>query len=189
MRQSSHCSFHRLAGSQAPSLRGRYSASSLLRACPPPHAAEPARRRVLVGGYTPPPLGLPVLRLVSYACMPPPLPRQDRWVLRPLIFPSDVSLPRISGASAPALSFSRPARRSLHVTACMLAELPTESVSRSASTHVVTSTRRSECYRLERPVAGRESHPQKTSAFSRRTKIAGLRPPTSPTKSAPHETS
>ena len=177
MRQSPcHCSFHRLAGSQAPSLRGRYSASSLLRACPPPHAAEPARRRVLVGGHTPPPLGLPVLRLVSYACMPSPLPRRDRWVLRPLIFPSDVSLPRISGASAPALSFSRPARRSLHVTACMFAELPTESFSRSASTHVVTSMRRSERYRLERPVAGRESHPLKTSDFARCTEIAGLAP-------------
>ena len=34
---------------------------------------------------------------------------------------NDGGLPQVSGGSAPAYDFSRPARRSLHVTACLLA--------------------------------------------------------------------
>jgi hypothetical protein len=37
---------------------------------------------------------------------------------------SDGGLPRFHGGSAPTLRLSRPARRSLHVTACLLAESP-----------------------------------------------------------------
>jgi len=54
---------------------------------------------------------------------------------------------------------------------------------------------RSDCYRLERPVAGRESHPLKTAAFSRRTKSSVLRskrmigPPQNTQPSGPRRTS
>ena len=56
------------------------------------------------------------------AHMPSPLPRRNRWVLASFAFPNGGGLPRNSGGSASALPFSRPARRSLHVTACALAE-------------------------------------------------------------------
>ena len=84
-------------------------------------------------------------------------------------FPIRVSLPRFQGGSASALPVSRPARRSLRVTARALAESPTATLChRSASTDVVTSIVRSDCYRLERQVPGGDSHPLRNSAFSRR---------------------
>ena len=70
-------------------------------------------------------------------------------------FPIRVSLPRFQGGSASALPVSRPARRSLRVTARTLAESPTATLChRSASTDVVTSIVRSDCYRLERQLPG-----------------------------------
>ena len=85
-------------------------------------------------------------------------------------FPVAGSLPRISGGSASALVFSRPARTFTHVTACALAE-PSKTVlwHRSASIHVVTSMNRSDCFRLERPLAGQDSHLLGGTAFPRRT--------------------
>ena len=77
-----------------------------------------------VGSHTPPSMGLAVLRLVClcmHAVTTTPAGPLGAPVAR---FPSDGSLPRILGASAPALPFSRPARRSLLIMACMLAELP-----------------------------------------------------------------
>ena len=50
----------------------------------------------------------------------------------------------------------------------MLAESPTATLChRSASTDVVTSLVRSDCYRLEATVAGRDSHPLRNGAFAR----------------------
>jgi len=68
-------------------------------------------------------LGLPVLRLIPYVCMPSPLPRQDRgnWFARYCSL--DVGLPQITVGSAPALSVSWPAQRSLALR-------PTDSPSR-----------------------------------------------------------
>ena len=66
-------------------------------------------------------------------------------------FPATGSLPRFVGGSASALPFSRPAQRSLRVVACTLAEPPKAALfHRSASVRVVTSSNRSDCYRLER---------------------------------------
>src|SRR6266566_2331469 len=59
------------------------------------------------------PLGLPVLRMVPFACMPSPIPRQVRWNLFAHTIPLRFGLPHNRGGSAPALVFSRPAQRSL----------------------------------------------------------------------------
>src|SRR6266487_4181812 len=59
------------------------------------------------------PLGLPVLHLIHYVCMPSPLPRQDRWNGFAHYCSIDFGLPQITVGSAPALSVSWPAQRSL----------------------------------------------------------------------------
>ncbi len=69
--------------------------------------------RVASGSAPQSPLGLPVLRLTPFACMPSPLPRQVRWKLVRSYIPIVFGLPRIVGGSAPATPFSRPAQRSL----------------------------------------------------------------------------
>ena len=110
-RSQSHdlCPHSKRVRSQAPFLDRRYPASSALRACPPPHSAPPDSHGLRVGGHTPPPIGLAVLRLVSvcmHAVANTPAGPLGAPVAR---FPSGSSLPRILGASAPALPFSRPA--------------------------------------------------------------------------------
>ena len=106
--------------------------------------------------------------LVSSACMPSPLPRQVRWNLFARTISINVGLPQLHGGSAPALHFSRPAQRSLTLwparSPSRLATLYTESSDRFVASAVVSvATGRSE------PVPGRELHPLKSSAFSRRT--------------------
>src|SRR6266567_5603290 len=59
------------------------------------------------------PLGLPVLHLIHYVCMPSPLPRQVRGNRFAQYCSLVVGLPQITVGSAPALSVSRPAQRSL----------------------------------------------------------------------------
>ena len=85
--------------------------------------------------------------------MPSPLPRRNRWVRMSLSFPNGGGLPRISGGSASALPFSRPARRSLRVTACALAESLRTLLHRKLRL-LRCLHRRSDCYRLERPLPG-----------------------------------
>jgi hypothetical protein len=55
------------------------------------------------------------------ARMPPSIPRQGHAMMS-LVVSRGGSLPRFHGGSAPALRVWRPARRSLRVTACVLAE-------------------------------------------------------------------
>ena len=55
-------------------------------------------------------------------------------------FPNGGGLPRNSGRSASALPFSRPAQRSLHVTACALAESLTDPFTPECFSRFVTST-------------------------------------------------
>src|SRR5215470_10468884 len=100
--------------------------------------------------------------------MPSPLPRQVRWNLFARTISINVGLPQLHGGSAPALHFSRPAQRSLTLwparSPSRLATLYTESSDRFVASAVVSvATGRSE------PVPGRELHPLKSSAFSRRT--------------------
>ena len=54
-----------------------------------------------------------MLRLVSFAYMPSPLPRQVRWSLFARPSPSSAAFPVITVRSAPAITFSGPAQRSL----------------------------------------------------------------------------
>jgi hypothetical protein len=63
------------------------AAQHTLRACPPPHTAEPGTNRrlvphgVLVESHDLSPLGLPLFRRFSLPCMPTPLPRRNRPML------------------------------------------------------------------------------------------------------------
>ena len=57
-----------------------------------------------------------------------------------LDFLVDGGLPRISAGSASALPFSRPAQRSLHVTACTFAKLPIATLYTEGFNSFVTST-------------------------------------------------
>ena len=108
--------------------------------------------------------GFPCCVRFPCAYMPSPLPRRKRWVLS-FIFPNIIGLPRYTVGSASALAFSRPAQRSLTLRpVCspsrLKATLYTEVLQRLCYLY-----RRFDCYRLERPVAGRESHSLKTCAF------------------------
>ena len=70
-------------------------------------------------------------------------------------FPTAVSLPRIIGGSASALTVSRPAQRSLALRpACSLNRPQAILLHRSASVQFVTSLHRSDCFRLERQLPG-----------------------------------
>ena len=130
--------------------------------------------QVAIRWQTPVPHGLPVelTRVtawgfscyVSLPCvsMPSPVPRRDRWDLslmaRPIPtgrpFPDDSGLPQVSGGSAPAYDFSRPLQRSHDITACLLATPPNGVFSRRLRRFCYLH-RRSDSYRLERPLPGR----------------------------------
>ena len=117
--------------SKAPSLHRHYPASTVLRASPPPHTARPVSRELPVDNELPPsPLGFPVLRCVSvyrHAVVNTPV---ARWALiargtaysNRFPVPSGGGLPYHRARSATTLDFSRPAQRSLAITACRLAE-------------------------------------------------------------------
>jgi hypothetical protein len=65
--------------------------------------------------------------------------------------PSGCGLPHIHARSATTLDFSRPAQRSLAITACRLAESPKRPICLEGSDGFVSSPRRFDSYRLERP--------------------------------------
>ncbi len=102
--------FPHLSSPEVPSLRRRYPASPVVRTSPPPCPARPAPYGVPAGACTPLP-GLPVLlRLPSPIHADTTTPAGParclcRFSSRPV-----VGLPLISGGSAPASPFSRPAR-------------------------------------------------------------------------------
>jgi hypothetical protein len=102
------------------------------------------------------------------ARMPSSIPRQGHARVS-LVTSRGGSLPRFHGGSAPALRVSRPARRSLRVTACWLAESLNDPFHRRLRPLRYLHGRFG-CYRLERPVAGWELHPLKIRAFARRTR-------------------
>ena len=136
-----------------------------------------------------PPAGLPVLRPIpssTHATANTPAEPVGARVAR---FPTAGSLPHFNGGSASAVRVSRPARRSLALWPVWSLSRPRRPVA-------------SECFRrcccLHHPlrllptgatVAGRDSHPLRTGAFSRRTLRYTLRTvididlPTSPRRS------
>ena len=81
-----------------------------------------------------------MLHTTPLSHMPSPLPRQNRWVPTSFSFPNSGGLPRNEGGSASALPFSRPAQRSLHVTAYTLAESLTDPFTPECFSRFVTST-------------------------------------------------
>jgi len=122
----------------------------------------------------PPPLGLPVLHLISMYThaftITPAGPSDDiahrfrRWQPSPKSCWVGSCIVLFEACSA----FTR-------VTACVLAESPKVTLLHQCiSAKVVTSLHCSDCYRLERPIVGRELHPLKTNAFARHTRFLTL---------------
>src|SRR5271168_2905120 len=104
----------------------------VLRTYPPPQAARPVPRGRPVEGHAPSPHGFPVLRSISvyrHAVVNTPV---ARWALiargtaysNRFPVPSGCGLPHSDARSAHTLVVSRPAQRSLAITACRLAESP-----------------------------------------------------------------
>jgi len=88
--------------------------------------------------------------------MPSSLPRRNCWT-KSFVRSSNGGLPRYTARSASALSFSRPAQRSLTLRPdCSLSRQKRPVHQRLRQ--ICYLLRRSDCYRLERPVAGRELH-------------------------------
>ncbi len=148
-----------------------YPVSTVLRASPPPQAARPIPRGCPVEGHAPSPHGFPVLRSISvyrHAVVNTPV---ARWVLiargtaysNRFPVPSGGGLPHIPARSATTLDFSRPAQRSLAITACRLAESPKRPVCLEGSDGFVTSTAAPIATGWSDPVAGWELHPLKTN--------------------------
>src|SRR5713101_5638421 len=120
------------------------------------------------------PLGLPVLRLIHYVCMPSPLPRRDRWNGFAHYYSIDFGLPQITDGSAPALSVSRPAQRSLVLQPAdspsrLMRPFPPEA---SAASLPPPLLRLLPGGAIQFP--GGSFFPLWTNAFSRRTEIASL---------------
>ena len=76
-----------------------------------------------------------------------------------------VGLPLFTGGSAPALTVSRPARRSLAFRPAWSLSRPWRPVCQSASAHVVTSMNRPGCYQPERQLLGGIRTHQESAPF------------------------
>ena len=122
-------------------------------------AARPVPHGRPVEGHAPSPHGFPVLRSISvyrHAVVNTPV---ARWALiaRGTAYstrfpvPSGGGLPHIHARSATTLDFSRPAQRSLAITACRLAESPKATRLSRRLRRFRYLHRRSDSYRLERP--------------------------------------
>ncbi len=105
--------------------------------------------------------------------MPSPLPRRNRWVRTSFSFPNGGGLPRISAGSASALPFSRPAQRSLLVTACALAESLTDPFTSEASSASLPP-RPFRLLPAGTTLAGWDLHPLRPCTFARHTEKCGL---------------
>ena len=115
-------------------------------------------------------LGFPVLRWISMYRHAVVITPVARWVLiargtaysNRFPVPSGGGLPHIPARSATTLDFSRPAQRSLAITACRLAESPKRPVCLEGSDGFVTSTAAPIATGWSDPVAGWELHPLKS---------------------------
>ena len=138
---------------------GSYPASTVLRTSPPPQAARPVPHGRPVEGHAPSPHGLPVLRWISVYRHAVVITPVARWVGslvgRPIptvsLYPAAAAFPITSARSATTLDFSRPAQRSLAITACRLAESPIATRLSRRLRRFRFLPARSDSYRLERP--------------------------------------
>ena len=80
----------------------------------------------------------------------------------------DCGLPPETVGSAPAIVFSGPAQRSLHVTACTLAESPSDPLHRGLR-QLCCLRCRLDCYRVERTSSRAGVSPAEVQRLSRRT--------------------
>jgi hypothetical protein len=101
--------------------------------------------------------GFPCCVCRPFRCMPTPLPRRNCEVPRSFSFPRSGGLPENRVRSASAVLVSRPARRSLHVSACIVAKSPKATLCTRDSGDFVTSIAAPIAYRPERPLPGRTS--------------------------------
>ena len=161
------CCLLRPSLTEAPSLRRSYPASTVVRTSPPPHTARPVSRELPVDPYRDPAgasrvaSGLLCLHAVAIT------PAGSMKLVRSSVS-IDCGLPCDKARSAPAIVFSRPAQRSLALR-------PARSPSRQATLYTegsdsfVASAAASVATGWSETVPGREFHPLKSSAFSRRT--------------------
>jgi hypothetical protein len=117
------CCFLRWSLTEAPSLHRHYSASSVLRASPSPQTAQPVSHELPVDPNCDHRWGFPCCYWSTlHVCRRHYPGRSDGT--RSLVLSHQRRPSRLHGGLAPALIVSRPAQRSLHVTAYMLAKSP-----------------------------------------------------------------
>ena len=113
--------------------------------------------------------GFPCCSHPPLPCVPPPIPRRDRPVRLSLTSRPVAAFPNVRAGRLPHSRFrgllSVHSRCGPHGRWITLGD----PFHRSASNDVVTSIIRSDCYRLERQFAGRDSHPLRDGAFPRHT--------------------
>ena len=113
--------------------------------------------------------GFPCCSHPPLPCVPPPIPRRDQPVRLSLTSRPVAAFPNVRAGRLPHSRFrgllSVHSRCSPHGR--WIAQ--GDPFHRSASNDVVTSIIRSDCYRLERQFAGRDSHPLRDGAFPRHT--------------------
>ena len=153
---------------EAPSLHRHYPASSVLRASPSPHTARPVSPQMPVDRIRDHRWGFPCCYWSTLpACRRHYPGRSDGT--RSLVLSHQQRPPRLHGGLAPALIVSRPAQRSLTLRpACSPSHLSDPLHRRLRRFRFLH--RRSDRFRVERTVPGRDFHPQSNSAFSRRTR-------------------
>jgi len=105
------------------------------------------------------PQGFPCCVCLPLPYMPSPLPRRNHRLLF-VRFTCDSGLPRTNGGSASASIFSRPARCSHYITACMFAKSLKEPSTPEAS-DASLPPRLLQLLPAGTKVAGRDSHPLK----------------------------
>jgi hypothetical protein len=109
-----------------------------------------------------------VLRLVSYAYMPSPLPRQVQWSLFARASPLSAAFPCVTVRSAPAITFSGPAQRSLMLRPARSPSHQRDPLHRKLR-RLGYPRRRFDCYRVERTSSRAGVSPAEVQRLSRRT--------------------
>jgi hypothetical protein len=117
------CCFLRWSLTEAPSLHRHYPASSVLRASPSPHTARPDSHELPVDPNCDHRWGFPCCCWSTLHVCRRHYPGRSAGT-RSLVLFHQRRPSRLHGGLAPALIVSRPAQRSLHVTAYMLAKSP-----------------------------------------------------------------
>jgi hypothetical protein len=98
--------------------------------------------------------GSPVLTPLSFAHIPPPLPRSSRKMLSTLSSLPDFGLRFAPTISTGTLGFSRLARRSVFIVVCTLADSLRRTFCIKGFNGQITLSRCLDCFRLERKLPG-----------------------------------